>query len=313
MDQQSTRARQKAGGAVLGATATLGGDPRPGRASHLSPRLEGDLTLVLRSYADIARGLPAWRAPEPKVAHDGHDARPPGSCKVFRNGAASRSDGEHNERLVRPSPPPAGGKPVRNELPHRALAGRRAIADGRSDPFRKSRPLHGRRDGSRMDHGRLRPPRFEPSPCPRGKSAVIDLPTRCARRDGLRSRRWRTWCSPPPAASTCVGAGLRRRPTPPSSTPAGRPAPAPEHPRGSGHRGHLRDPEPHPACAGRSTWEAVNDSLVLTGEAPNLAASADKAVRLATSLRRQARAGDQHDRRRSSHEQVMLKVKMSRG
>jgi pilus assembly protein CpaB len=80
---QSTHAEK--GASVIGATATLEVTPAQAELLALS-KAEGELTLILRSYADIAGSASAGAGPH--MSADAAQAAPD-VVKVFRNGAPS--------------------------------------------------------------------------------------------------------------------------------------------------------------------------------------------------------------------------------
>lgn len=82
IDQNSTRAQK--GASVVGATATLEVTPEEAELLALS-KSEGELTLILRSYADTSGGSTAGAGP--RLAQQIIVA--PTVVKVFRNGAPS--------------------------------------------------------------------------------------------------------------------------------------------------------------------------------------------------------------------------------
>jgi pilus assembly protein CpaB len=82
VDQNATRGQKSA--SVVGATATLEVTPAQAELLALS-KSQGELTLILRSYADIAGGTSAGSGP--RLAEEVNDT--PEVVKVFRNGAPS--------------------------------------------------------------------------------------------------------------------------------------------------------------------------------------------------------------------------------
>jgi pilus assembly protein CpaB len=82
VDQNATRGQKSA--SVVGATATLEVTPAQAELLALS-KSQGELTLILRSYADIAGGTSAGSGP--RLAEEVNHT--PEVVKVFRNGAPS--------------------------------------------------------------------------------------------------------------------------------------------------------------------------------------------------------------------------------